>query len=113
MAAGVWRQGLLDGPERYSQLAVLPVTSVITSAHAGVYELVAWLDSVWPLLAFARERPDARGPVLWLVLGLVASANVAVIAQRSALVALPELAAVAVLAWAVIAVRRGLPARAR
>jgi hypothetical protein len=95
----LWRQGLSDGPRRYLQLAALPLASTIASPHAGIYELVMWLASAWLLLAYAREQPSARIAVLSLLLGMWATGNLAVIAERSSLVVLPALVGGLGLAW--------------
>jgi hypothetical protein len=92
------------------RLAALPLASVLTSLHAGAYELATWLAVIWLLLAYARERPHDQSTVWWIVLGLMATANLAVIAQRTALVVLPGVLAVLVLAWMV---RRAWPLAAR
>jgi hypothetical protein len=92
------------------RLAALPLASVLTSLHAGTYELATWLAVMWLLLAYAREQPHDRATVWWIVLGLIATANLAVIAQRTALVVLPGVLALVILAWMI---RRAWPLAAR
>lgn len=106
----LWRHGLTSGPERYLQLAALPLASTIASPHAGIYELVTWLPSVWLLLAYVRAVPSARTAVLTIVLGIWATGNLSVIGEGTSMIVLPGLVGALGVAWAAMRGWR-LPAR--
>ncbi len=93
----VWWRGLRADPRRYLQLAILPVAATLASLHAGAYELTTWLATVWLLLRYARAVPADRTLVLWLVVAIWCSGNLAVIGESTPLLAVASCAGAAVL----------------